>query len=106
MSISRIDPILDFDGVMYFLLDPDSDISYNGWAVIDDVKKIWDTREHTLEVCDLVQNLMLRLRKDCPVIFAITVGQFSGWDEIEEFWEQYGFIDTRGFTWLVPRVQH
>lgn len=106
MSISRIDPVLDFDDVMCFLLDPNSDVSFDGWAVIDDVRKIWSTREHTLEVCDLVQNLLLRLRKDSPEVFAISVGQFRDWDGIEDFWNEYGYIDSTGAEWPVPRVRH
>lgn len=97
------------------LLDPEFQFQ-DGYGIIEDVKRaigelsdhFAGTKEEFVMMCELsytvVDNLLVRLRNYSPHVYAITVGQFSGYDGIEDFWVKEGFHDTEGYQWLMPKT--
>lgn len=85
------------------LFDPHFDISAGGWRIIEYVKAAIDGFDNSLSDI-MVRQLLLRLRANSPWIFAITVGQFPGYENIEAWWDTHGFVDNRGHLWIVPKT--
>ena len=89
------------------LLDPNYDLSTDNYRIIDDVyhflekyNKVscrpWDGK-------GLVDLMLLRVRNCSPHVYAITVGQFPGFEELEDKWDADGMTDPDGYLWLKPR---
>lgn len=95
------------------LLNPDYPIrdgEYgNGFGVVDEVTRIyrgWHELFPNKNLDDtialLVEQMLLRLRSCSPHIYAITVGQFPEFDQLEEYWKTEGYKDIDDHIWLAP----
>jgi len=83
------------------LFNPDVDISENGWHIIEIVKQIREQQRGPL-IDEITQQMLLRVMKDSPHVYAISVGQFPEFEGVHDFWKENGYHDTDGFIWLVP----
>lgn len=101
MAARRLRDLCTIGDLREALFDPDFDVSEDGWSIIELVKHCCGTDHRSRE---LIQQLLLRLVADSPHVYAITVGQFPGFEGIEAFWKTHGYYDTRGRLWLVPRA--
>lgn len=84
------------------LLDPDFDVSENGYHIIETVSNAVSKGVKRRVRDAIVNDLLLRIRHVSPWVFAITVGQFRGFYDVEQRWREHEYKDSRGFTWLAP----
>lgn len=88
------------------LSDPNYDLIDDNYRIIEDVRDfLYDYNSQSLRGWDgseLVELLMLRVRNKSRHVFAITVGMFPGYDNIEEKWKAEGYVDPNGYTWFAP----
>lgn len=95
------------------LLDPDYNVRVNeygnGFNIIEPAKRLFDAA-HQSRNSDVIEaamvmahQLLLRLVAESPHVYAITVGQFPGFDGFSEMLISEGAEDVEGFTWLIPK---
>lgn len=96
------------------LLDPDYDVAENeygiGFGIIEVVRDIcnqwrdlFPRRELDPSIESLVEQMLLRIRSVSPHVYAITVGQFPEFDQLDAYWEESGYRDIDGYTWMAPK---
>lgn len=101
MSGMRIDLV---DILNQKLCNPNWNISENLFEIINIGSNLFhEYGDDSLFVQDFIYMILFRLYRDYPHVFAITEGQFPGYDGLESFWENEGFKDIYGFTWLRKR---
>lgn len=95
------------------LLDPDYNVRVNeygyGFNIIEPAKHLYDAAQQTrnkyvIEASiTMAHQLLLRLLVESPHVYAITVGQFPGFDGFAEMLISEGAEDIEGFIWLIPK---
>lgn len=102
VSILKTDDIIDTDIEFDQVFDPSFDISSNMFRIIDYCKWLYDSYagEYPVPVLRVIEMMLLRLRIEYPQVFAITVGQFSYFEGLEDYWKINGYIDPKGYRWL------
>ena len=78
--------------------DPNYDIAENGFHMIDELRHYLKRHpKERLKMTPCVHQYLLRLRKEYPCVYAITIGHFPEFEEIIE-----RGIDPFGYMVLLP----
>lgn len=99
---SRIDP-MTLKTVYQNLFDPNFDVADGMFSMVNLAEYLYRNYQKDEFTTKFVYMVLFRLYKDYPHVFAISVGQFPDFDDIEDYWKEHGFYDNHGYLWLVQR---